>query len=153
MALIFYSFFLVPLSAKLWINFPSTLFKEAATHKADDKWFWSTPATFNNLITLYSQFQLCHINHVYCSLAITLETSLEVTGKYLHLDVLKCTSKYHCHQQSLIFHWNQPLFLTQLRCHSPECPQDGSSMHTRTFWKWPYCTIPVFSTNFEGLKL
>ena len=55
----------------------------------------------------------------------------KVTRKPLHLDVLKRTSKYHCHQQSLIFHWNPPLFLTQLICHSPESPQDGSSMHTQ----------------------
>ena len=109
--------------------FLSSLFKEAATNTANCKWFSSTLGTSKNLTLLHykASSNKWHIKHVYRYLCSNLDTSHKATGQSIHLDVLKYISKYHCHQQSLIFHQNQPLLLlTGTKVLFPKWTRDGS---------------------------
>ena len=72
---------------------------------------------------------------------LNLETSHKVPRQSFHLDVFRCTWKYHRHQKSLIFHGIDHFSCwPALRCHSPKWPRDGSryahSEHT-VLWAWP----------------
>ena len=121
-----------------WINIYfkwillSSLFQEATMNKANYNWFSSTLGTSKNLTLLHykASSNKWHIKHVYRYLCPNLDTSHKATGQSIHLDVLKYISKYHCHQQSLIFHQNQPFLLwPALRCYSQNEQEMAAENH------------------------
>ena len=136
-----------------WINIYfkwillSSLFQEATMNKANYNWFSSTLGTSKNLTLLHykASSNKWHIKHVYRYLCPNLDTSHKATGQSIHLDVLKYISKYHCHQQSLIFHQNQPLLLlTGTKVLFPEWTRDGCRepcLELFFFFHWSYCSM------------